>query len=270
MNVLVSINRGYVRHFTVMLYSLLKENEKLAVFVMHDDLAVDDENFLLELFPAVEFSFIKMQRELFEGFPTVKRYPYTIYFRIFAPFFLPKEIDRVLYLDCDLIVHGSLKELYDTPFGQELFIACSHTGPVLNAFNRIRLGGKAGSVYMNTGAVLMNLKLLRECMDMQEIRRYTLKNKWKLMLYDQDVLYRFFGDRVIKADSLVYNLSDRQLSLVNAFKKEKLDGEWVEKNNKIVHYIGKNKPWKKRYKGILGEYYLSAAAELDGKSCGKA
>ena len=37
--------------------------------------------------------------------------------------------------------------------------------------------------------------------------------------------------------------------------KDKIDLKWVKKNTKIIHYIGKNKPWKENYKGILKVYY---------------
>ena len=38
-------------------------------------------------------------------------------------------------------------------------------------------------------------------------------------------------------------------------KDYKIDLNWVEKNNFIIHYLGKNKPWKDNYKGILEDYY---------------
>ena len=39
-----------------------------------------------------------------------------------------------------------------------------------------------------------------------------------------------------------------------------------DENVKIIHYIGKNKPWKKGYKGVLGKYYHSFAKRLDSAS----
>ena len=40
---------------------------------------------------------------------------------------------------------------------------------------------------------------------------------------------------------------------VNTFK---IDEKWVEDNCCIIHYFGKNKPWKDNYKGILKKFYL--------------
>jgi len=65
-----------------------------------------------------------------------------------------------------------------------------------------------------------------------------------------------YGDRVKIVDTLRYNLSDRTLSFYNADPlKENLDLEWVRKNAVVIHYFGKNKPWKPHYKGILDVFY---------------
>ena len=45
-----------------------------------------------------------------------KRYPVEIYFRLFASLYLPSSVDRVLYLDTDIVVINNLKELYEMDF----------------------------------------------------------------------------------------------------------------------------------------------------------
>ena len=36
---------------------------------------------------------------------------------------------------------------------------------------------------------------------------------------------------------------------------EKLTLDWVRSNTAIVHYYGRNKPWKEHYRGSLGIFY---------------
>jgi lipopolysaccharide biosynthesis glycosyltransferase len=53
-----------------------------------------------------------------------------------------------------------------------------------------------------------------------------------------------------------YNLSDRAYGLYNAsLQNEKIDLDWVRQNTSIIHYCGKNKPWKPGYVGPLGVFY---------------
>ena len=42
-----------------------------------------------------------------------------------------------------------------------------------------------------------------------------------------------------------------------------IDLEWVRKNTVIIHYCGRNKPWKKNYIGQLGVFYQQYRAELE-------
>jgi lipopolysaccharide biosynthesis glycosyltransferase len=247
-----------------MLSSLLCcSKRQLKVFVLHDDLTEADQREIFALFPEVEFEYIKMDISVCKGFPTVKRYPFTIYYRIFAPLLLPEGVERVLYLDCDLVAHNSFDEFYDSDFCGSYFIACSNTGAFLTAFNRIRMGVAKGYVYMNTGVVLMNVKALRQVITVEGIRNYTVKNKPRLMLYDQDVLFGLYGDRIKKEDFRKYNLSDRHFSRLRLSANGKIDEQWVEENNVFVHYIGTNKPWKDGYRGVLDKYYHQSAAALD-------
>ena len=53
-----------------------------------------------------------------------------------------------------------------------------------------------------------------------------------------------------------YNLSDRVLNQYNAVKgRRKRDIDWVRRHTVIIHYCGRNKPWKSEYHGALGVFY---------------
>lgn len=88
-----------------------------------------------------------------------------------------------------------------------------------------------------------------------KIINYLDKNKNRLFLPDQDILQGVFGNKIKVINNHVYNLSDREIKKHNLTHRNKIDNKWVEENTTIIHYIGKNKPWKKKYKGILKKYY---------------
>jgi lipopolysaccharide biosynthesis glycosyltransferase len=81
-----------------------------------------------------------------------------IYCRLFAAFFLPDQVKRVLYLDADTIVINSLEELYHMDLQGNYFLACIHIRKVLIKINRIQLGIKKKYPYINSGVMLMNLE----------------------------------------------------------------------------------------------------------------
>lgn len=77
------------------------------------------------------------------------------------------------------------------------------------------------------------------------------------MLPDQDVISTLYGHKIKIEDGYVYNLNERKIRGWNRRhgKKGKIGPEWVEKHAKILHYIGRNKPWNEKYRGILKPYY---------------
>ena len=106
---------------------------------------------------AVALHFISVPRELFEDFPETDRYPQEIYYRLAAPLLLPPELDRILYLDADIVVINPLGPLYRSDFEGNLFMACTHTRELLTRANSHRLGLEEPVPYINTGVILMEL-----------------------------------------------------------------------------------------------------------------
>ena len=258
-NLLVAFNHGYMKYFLSMIHSLSDSNpnSEFDVYIMHTDLSDEDKELLKNnVNPSYTLNYIYMDKALFKGAPKVKRYPYEIYYRIFAPQLLPKTVDKILYLDSDLIVHNNIDALYDTEFDDNLFGACTQIGKVLTWFNRCRLTVGKRYVYMNTGVMMMNIKELRKIIDTDKIFKFIKRNGWRMALYDQDVLCKFYGNRIKLVDRNKYNLADRHITQWNRrHRKNKIDYKWVEENNVIVHYLGRNKPWKPDYKGILKPFY---------------
>ena len=257
MNLLFCFNQNCLGQFICCLKSILRHGgyDHYDVYILHSFLDNELENALRRNFEAaVSFHLISMDETTFADFPTTDRYPSEIYYRLAAPSLLPKELDRILYLDTDILVINSLRELYETDFEGNCYAACTHTREILTKINRVRLGAKEEAAYINTGVLLMNLPVLRETIHMTDIFEYA--GRQRLFLPDQDILSALYGDRVKLVDTLRYNLSDRILMIYNAEHiRHPIDLEWIRQNGVIIHYCGKNKPWRTNYTGKLGVFY---------------
>ncbi len=255
MNFLFCLDKNYLNNFLITLRSIEDNNlGNFNIYILSKDLKEEDIN--KSLFKRNHnFMIIKMDDEKFKDAPTSKRYPITIYYRIFAAKFLPKDVDKVLYLDCDIIVKGDLNDLYNMSLDGYCFAASSNVERILTRFNQIKNNAPKDTVYINTGVLLMNLNYLRDVVDENDVYQFLKKKRRVLTLPDQDVLSTLYGDKVKIIDRNIYNLSDRTIVLYNMRHKEKIDDKWVEENTKIIHYYGKNKPWNDDYRGILKKYY---------------
>ena len=227
------------------------------MYLLSSDLAEETQQQLCRQVPAaVALHFISVPRELFEDFPETDRYPQEIYYRLAAPLLLPPELDRILYLDADIVVINPLGPLYRSDFEGKLFMACTHTRELLTRANSHRLGLEKPVPYINTGVILMELNGLRQTIDLSAVRQYALEHFDALLLPDQDILTALYGSRVKLLDSQRYNLSDRILAFYNANPLHPHHSlEWVRQNTVIIHYCGRNKPWKPGYVGILDVFF---------------
>ena len=260
MNILLAINNNYVEQ-TITLLSSIKENhtrDKINIFILNKDLKQKEKNKIKTCFnnTNIYIKFITINDNEINNFPVLeKRYPVEIYFRLFATKYLPKNIDRILYMDVDTIVINPLEDFYNMYFDGNLFIGATHVNNFFKKFNQLRLKLPKNSDYINSGVLLMNIKQLRNVDIENDVKQYIKNNKGKLLLPDQDLLNALYGNRIKLVSYLKYNLGDKTIKQYNRFNKEKIDIDWIKKNTVIIHYYGRNKPWNKNYKGMLDSFY---------------
>src|SRR5699024_11135959 len=133
--------------------------------------------------PRTELIDVPLSEEMFQDAPISDRYPKEMYYRLFAAQYLPQELDRILYLDPDLVVINSLRSLYEIDFGDNLFAAASHIeSRTFKNFNRRRLHLSEQARYINSGVMMMNLSLLRTQQDPQQIYQFIEEHKNTLLL----------------------------------------------------------------------------------------
>lgn len=260
MNILMTLNKRYLKYMHIMLISLCLNNPdiKFMIHVVSHDINQDNLNKIKNTLDAnVEFKMYNYQNEKLKNAKTTYRYPLDIYNRLYAIAYLPKDIKRILYLDPDIIVLKELKTLYEMDFEDNYYIGATNIKKVLTKINQLRNKADKQSYYLNTGVLLINLEKLREQQNLDELTRYIIDNTPKLILPDQDVLQGLYGDKVKLVSHLNYNLSDRAITKHNlSIKKDFLiDESWIDNEAYILHFYGKNKPWKENYKGILKPYF---------------
>lgn len=260
MNILLTFNKKYLPYCVSLIRSINAYNSvRLDFYLVTNDVKKDDLMIYQQYFTNNNFfHFVNIDEQMFKDSRTSKRYPLAIYYRLFASKYLPSDMDKILYLDPDIIVKGDLSSLYNLDLGDNYFAGATNIGLFLKKFNQLRTGANKDNIYLNTGVLLFNLKKLREEQKEEDVYEFLEKKRYLLTLPDQDVIYTLYGNKVTLIDNLIYNISDRTITLFNLknkITKKKIDYSWVEENSIIIHYFGRNKPWKSSYKGILKPFY---------------
>ncbi|MGI5962173.1 MAG: glycosyltransferase family 8 protein [Lawsonibacter sp.] len=259
MEILVTIDRNYLHPLAVMLKSLACHHHQvpLHVYLLHRSLLPEDIRWLEQTVAESNLSLTPLAagNSLLSDAPTTDRYPLEIYDRIFAAHYLPETLDRVLYLDPDLIINGSLEELWSLDLGDNWYAAASHVAKGLERLNAIRLQADASGPYINSGVLLMNLAALRQNQQLSPVFHYVQEHRHSLFLPDQDIISALYGDHILRLNPYRYNMTERLFAAAVLNPLWHMDFNWVRENSRIIHFCGRNKPWKDNYLGKLDSFY---------------
>ena len=163
------------------------------------------------------------------------------YYRLFIASLFP-QYDKVIYLDCDLVVLGDISELYHTELGDNILGACPEQFVQNTKEFRVYAAQALGvdpDRYVNAGVLLMNLEQFRKNKIEEEFIRLISEHDFDLLDPDQAYLnYLCYGKIHV---------------LPNGWNKEPMPLVCEGKKN-IVHYALYKKPWQ--YDDVMdGEYF---------------
>lgn len=161
-----------------------------------------------------------------------------------------KDMDKILYLDGDIIVRDNLVDLYNTELGDNYVAAVRDLPQVL--YDKQSIGGDiSGRDYFNSGVMLLNLKKMREN-NICETLIETKKNYNDFSLMDQNIFNIVFKDKVhqlsVEYNCCYINLIESKgrydIGKINSFYNKKYESAYdILPEIKIMHFSSKLKPW---------------------------
>jgi lipopolysaccharide biosynthesis glycosyltransferase len=181
-----------------------------------------------------------------------RRHTLDVFSRYYAPYLLPKEIERALYLDGDIILQKDVSKMFDDTAGSTALLHAvqSLTIPWVSlkdgVFDYERLGIPAKAPYFNSGVMLMNLRLWRERDITRQLTEYVNANGPHIMEADQGALNALLWNEWVQMDqhwNSHSSLNVEENRLLTGLSKE----EWrdLRLNPWLVHYTADKKPWMK-------------------------
>ena len=266
-HLLCATDDNYVPYCGVMLTSVFENNKenRVNVYVIIDKpLSLSNQRRFQKL--ADQYSqtieYLLIEKEQVSKFPTkgMDYWSIAMYYRIFAEELLPQDIDRILYLDCDIIVRGSLAPLWEMDkTGKAVGIVPDIFTFYDDCYERLQYPKEAG--YFNSGVLLMNLVYWREHKICQQCMDYLQENYERLFANDQDVLNAVLWDKKMRLP-ITYNYQVQFLGKYFYFKEEPALREEIDEtkaNPVVIHYAVPTKPWnvlyyKMPYKKIWWQY----------------
>ena len=250
MNILLATDTNFVMPLTVCLTSLFENNKhrKIDVYILHSPLLEDQKNKMLGLAKSYGQTIqLKLVNEhYFNDVPVFFKWSKEAYYRLLINEYLPKELDRILYLDCDTIVNKPIDDLYYMDLGDR-YLAMNEDTNIEKYDYRSALGLNSNGSYFNSGVILFDLTKCRDLMNYKKICGVIEEIRDGLKFVDQDVINVIFDEKVTPLD-LRYNNY-----YVTMFKNHRLDRLFNNEDKEmmeetyIFHFT--EKPWSNLYDG---------------------
>lgn len=244
----LSADYQYAEHVLTTIKSICCHNKNLHFYLFNKDFPQEWFDILNAQLRQIgnQITDIKIDNNELQNYPTLNHIgSEATYYRYFIPQYIDN--DKVLYLDCDLVVNGSLEGLFATDLSNH-FIA-GVKDPIAQYFFKQRK--------FNAGVMLINNALWKQdnmtekCLSLSNAIVHQLKDG------DQDILNILFEHRWLKV-SRDYNYQiGVDFALAGADPKEVFEdlGGVIPT---IVHYSTAAKPWSNyttRFRDLYWFYY---------------
>ena len=236
--VFFSTDDTYIPFLDVAVSSLIanaSENNTYRIIVLNTGL--DPENIATikkNERPGFVIDFVDISKEIQQirsYFKNVYHFSVVTYYRLFIASLFP-QYDKILYLDCDLVVLGDISELYAIELGDNILGAVPDQ--FVSKTKEFRLYaeeaiGVKPDTYFNAGVLVINLDQFRKNDIENKFINLITKHDFDLLDPDQAYLnYLCFGKTRILPSG--WNKSPAEIA--------------CEGNKSIVHYNLYKKPWQ--------------------------
>lgn len=207
-----------------------------------------------------QVTILQVGAEEFRHLKVSEQFRESVYYRFLLPELLP-ELDKIIYLDCDILVNGSLEPFWQSDInGYACGVVEDQEGDDILLHNRIGVY----TPYFNSGVLLMNLDYWREHNLIEQLVDFIYENPEKCIYPDQDAMNVVLQGKV-KFMPYGYNFQDLWYSRpwqdirLHASKFKEVE-EWKD-HPVVIHFAGRNKPWKRTCKHPYRQYYLECLAK---------
>ena len=232
-NVCFASNDRYAPYMGTAIASLLsnaEDDENVNIYIISENINNSNKEKILSLkkIRDCNISFVEPKEEIFKYISKYNMKANSTWFRLSIPSLIPNA-EKIIYLDGDMIVNSSLRELFLDDMKD------NYAYVVEDIINQMEVKGAIGfsksDKYFNAGFLMINNKLWIK--DNLEEKFYNAVNTMPLLSYkDQDILNYCLKNRV-----KFINKSWNYMPLKSLYT-----GKSIE-NIKIFHYAASVKPW---------------------------
>jgi len=261
-HVVLCTDENYAQHAGVTIVSMVynsKPDSPITFHIINDDLSQETRSKLQEVIAKynAEINFIDIDSTVFDHLPVLKHISKATYYRLMIEEILPTSVEKVLYVDVDLIARVDIRKLWDICIEKYHVGAIREIGSDDKSISlRQTLGIPQKEPYFNAGVLLINLKKWREHAVGRNVLQFVNEKIKDIYFADQDGLNAILWGKWLPIHPR-WNVHREALRKYYKWDRNDLSPEFIAaiKYPHIVHFAGPNKPWMGDAVPYTEEYY---------------
>ena len=261
--IILTSSNYYAPYLGVFLQSLVDTSAKkyfYDIIVLEKEISLKNKKLLKNIINKrqnIKLRFYNPQKKINDVnfYVSNPNYAYEAYYKLFLPWILVN-YNKVITLDCDIILNKDLAELYEININNYLIAGVSdliYQGFLNSAdknkwtkYSKEKLGAQNPYYYLNSGVLILDLKKIREEYSFKYIMEFAQETK--LIHQEQDIFNVLFNNKILFLDR-TWNFGVESCPAIKYFHElapyYSYEEYKVTKHNpSIIHYLGKPKPWE--------------------------
>lgn len=252
--IVLSSNNSYVPYMSTAIESIIENSSRFnlyEIYIFHKEISGEYQNLLFEQVKNksnVSIEFIDVCGQFLNFNPHITGISIEAYYRLYIPYYFTN-MDKVLYLDCDLICTQDVAELFNFDIGDHMIGGIRGLAEI-GWYNNTRnhywdtlLKLKNPENYFNSGVMLFNTKKFRNTINFNDLLAESEKEDWPC--YDQDVLNVICQKECYFIPNKWNFIKYPDAEYLDEVYKSIYDE--VEKKPSIIHFATGYKPWSNQY-----------------------
>lgn len=265
-NIACVCSEKYAPYLGTMLVSLLEKfdiNKQLKIYILTEDFSINSQKKLehLKKIHDFEIEYIYINKSNLDFLTSDIKCPVHVAPIAASRILLPKllnNIDKIVTLECDMLINDDISKLYQTDIADYAMAAVEDFS---NERHSKDLWGEK-SDYYNTGVCILNLKKLREINYLEIIKNKINKNGSRYQLQEQDIWNDALKNNIKRLDIRwnFYHSDPSEATRIkeNFIPKSEEEFKAACENPGIYHFLSEYKCWfptvKKKYIPLYRKY----------------
>lgn len=231
-NIIFSVNNDFISYLIVAIRTFASNNNyPININLIYTDLSNKNITRIELLCRKNNYKLIlhKIDKGLFNNAPEMGHLKIEAYYRLIIPKIIKEK--SALYLDCDIYINSSIKELFELNIDN--YAVAAVRDPLYQPIKKLNMN--PSSVYFNSGVLLLNLDFWRENNISERVIEYAINNIEIISYADQCALNAIIDGNFLSL-SKYYNFQSGHINSINENVFEELS------SSKIIHFTGAYKP----------------------------